>query len=126
MKRLLVLFALCLFVWPPAALSAPAKGHPVPSQGQDCVECHGSQEKAWLNGKHGLMTVKCIVCHGSTEENFARVPGLAACRGCHADEVAQAAKAKGKEEKNCFSCHDRHSLTVAKKSGKAYHSKGGK
>ncbi|PKN16766.1 MAG: hypothetical protein CVU68_11225, partial [Deltaproteobacteria bacterium HGW-Deltaproteobacteria-3] len=47
------------------------------------------------------MNVKCIVCHGSTEKNFTASPGLGACRGCHAEQVAQAQKSKGKEGKSC-------------------------
>jgi len=125
MNRLLVLIGLCLLLLPQAALGA-AKKHPATPENLECTECHADQEKIWFNGKHGLMGVKCIVCHGSTDQNFTTSPGLAACRGCHADEVVQAMKAKGKAEKSCFSCHDNHSLTLKGGPASPYHAKGGK
>lgn len=125
MKRLFVLIGLCLLIQAQAAWGATKK-HPATPEEQECGECHAEQEKVWFNGKHGLMNVKCIACHGATDQNFTVTPGSAACRGCHADEVAQAAKAKGKKEKSCFSCHDRHALTAEGGPAKPYHAKGGK
>jgi len=126
MKRLLVIIGLGLLIQAQTVQGAAAIKHPDTPADLDCIECHADQERVWFNGKHGLMGVKCIVCHGSTDQNFATKPTLAACRGCHADEVAQAGKAKGKTDKSCFPCHDRHSLTVKDGSAKPYHVKGGK
>jgi hypothetical protein len=125
MNRLIVLIGLCLLMQPQAVLAAAGK-HPATPENQECGECHADQEKIWFDGKHGLMNVKCIVCHGATDKNFTNRPGLAACRGCHADEVAQAQQAKKKEGKSCFSCHDHHALTVTAAFAKPYHAKGGK
>ncbi|OGQ88306.1 MAG: hypothetical protein A2512_03095 [Deltaproteobacteria bacterium RIFOXYD12_FULL_56_24] len=125
MNRLLVLIGLCLLIQPQAVLGAE-KNHPATPENQECIECHADQEKTWFNGKHGLMNVKCIVCHGAMDKSFTASPGLAACRGCHADEVAQAMKAKGKKEKSCFSCHDNHALTLKGGPASPYHAKGGK
>jgi len=125
MNRLILLICLCLLMQPQALLGAMGQ-HPATPENQECGECHADQEKSWFNGKHGLMGVKCIVCHGSTDKNFTANPGLAACRGCHAEEVSQAMKAKGKAEKSCFPCHDRHALTVQSGSAKPYHAQGGK
>lgn len=125
MKRLIVLMGLCLLMQPQAVLAEAGK-HPAIPGSQECGECHGDQEKAWFDGKHGLMNVKCIVCHGSTEKNFTASPGLGACRGCHAEQVAQAQKSKGKEGKSCFPCHDPHAVTVQGGAATPYHTQGGK
>src|SRR5574337_350507 len=102
MKRmLLVLLALVL----PLAAAAAGKTH-MKTNGQECSECHSGQEKAWLDGKHGLMNVKCVVCHGSPEENFTPKPGLNRCRGCHGEKVADVDK-KPAKDRTCFVCHDR-------------------
>ncbi|MBA3003106.1 MAG: hypothetical protein FP813_04545 [Desulfurivibrio sp.] len=125
MKRLLVLISLFLLMQSQVVLGAAGK-HPATPENQECGECHADQEKVWFDGKHGLMGVKCIVCHGSTDKNFTASPGLGACRGCHAQQVSQALKAKGKEEKRCFPCHDPHAVTVQGESAKPYHVQGGK
>ena len=125
MNRLFVLIGLGLLMQPQAVLGA-ARQHPATPENQECTECHAAQENTWFNGKHGLMGVKCIVCHGALDKNFTASPGLAACRGCHAEEVAQALKGKGKEGKSCFPCHDHHALTVQGGSAKPYHAQGGK
>ena len=125
MNRLIVLIGLCLLMQPQAVLGAAGK-HPATPENQECGECHAGQEKTWFNGKHGLMGVKCIVCHGATDQNFTSKPGIAACLGCHADQVAQARKAGKKEGKSCFPCHDQHALTVQGGSAGPYHAKGGK
>lgn len=127
MKRTLtVLLGLALIIQAQTALGAENKQHPAIPGEQDCSECHTGQEKAWFAGKHGLMGVKCIVCHGSTEKNFTSNPGLAACRGCHADQVAQVMKGRGKETKKCVTCHDRHELTVKSGTVNPYHAQGDK
>jgi hypothetical protein len=121
---LLILTGVCLLF--PAQIALGAGTHPPTPENQDCAECHTDQEKVWFDGKHGLMNVKCIVCHGATDKNFASQPKIASCRGCHADQVAQAQKAKNKKEQGCFPCHDHHALTVSGTFAKPYHAKGGK
>lgn len=121
MKRLLLVVLLIAL---PLAAAAAGKTH-MKTDSRDCSECHGNQEKIWLEGKHGLMNVKCVVCHGSPEENFTAKPGLARCRGCHGEQVADVKKKL--PETNCFFCHDNH--TVRLKSGAAdragFHGQGG-
>lgn len=125
MKPLLtIVMGLCLLLQGQIALGAGT--HPPTPGNEECAECHADQEKVWFNGKHGLMNVKCIVCHGATDKNFTKQPGLAACRGCHADQVSQAQQAKTKTGKSCFPCHDHHALTVQGTFAKPYHAKGGK
>ncbi|MBU1404605.1 MAG: hypothetical protein KKE83_07185 [Proteobacteria bacterium] len=53
MKRLIVLMGLCLLMQPQAVLAEAGK-HPAIPGSQECGECHGDQEKAWFDGKHGL------------------------------------------------------------------------
>ena len=125
MKRLTVLIGLCLLILPQAGLAADKK-HIATPESRECSECHVGQTEVWFNGAHGLMGVKCIVCHGSTDKNFAASPGLAACRGCHGEQVVQALKNPAKEGKSCFPCHDHHALTVTAAPAKPYHAKGGK
>jgi hypothetical protein len=119
---LVVLVALVL----PTAAFAAGKTH-LKTDGQECSECHGKQEQVWLEGKHGLMNVKCVVCHGSPEENFAARPGLARCRGCHGEQVADVEKRLPAKNRSCFSCHDNHAVSLKDAaSGKAgFHGRGG-
>ncbi|MEW6594597.1 MAG: hypothetical protein AB1413_06985 [Thermodesulfobacteriota bacterium] len=121
---LTVLAGVCLLL--PGQIALGADKHIPTPENQECAECHADQAKVWFDGKHGLMNVKCIVCHGATDKNFTTQPGLAACRGCHADEVAQAQRARTKADKGCFPCHDYHALTVSGTFAKPYHAKGGK
>lgn len=123
MKQLvLVLLALIL----PFAAVAATKTH-IKTNGQECSECHVNQEKVWLEGKHGLMNVKCVVCHGSPEENFAFKPGVNRCRGCHGEQVLDVEKKLAPKDRTCFLCHENHTVTVKAtatvKSG--FHGQGG-
>jgi hypothetical protein len=123
MKRMLViLIALAL----PFAAAAAGKTH-MKTDGQDCSECHAAQEKVWLEGKHGLMNVKCVVCHGSPEENFASTPGLSRCRGCHGEQVLQVEKKLTTKNRTCFLCHDHHTVAVKEpaKAKAGFHGRGG-
>lgn len=95
----------------PTLTFAAGKGH-VPTNGEECVECHAAQEQVWSDGKHGLMNVKCVVCHGSPEEKFYPDPGLARCRGCHGDAVADVEKGFPVKERNCFLCHENHTVAL--------------
>lgn len=121
-KIVLIVLALVL----PIAAAAASKQH-MKTAGQDCEECHVDQEKIWMDGKHGLMGVKCVVCHGSPEVNFAAKPGLARCRGCHGDEVASVQKKLPAKEQTCFLCHEHHTVAVKEsaKSRTGFHGQGG-
>ncbi len=113
---------------PTLTQAAPKKQHPKEAVGQECTECHAAQETVWLEGKHGLMGVKCVVCHGSPEKNFAPKPALARCRGCHSDQVRDVEKARNPKERNCFRCHDRHSVAASEaaiKQHSGFHRQGG-
>lgn len=123
MKRMVFVIVLAL-VLPIAAFGA-GKPH-MKTANQDCEECHVDQEKIWLDGKHGLMGVKCVVCHGSPEVNFTPKPGLDRCRGCHGDAVTSLQKLPARE-RTCFLCHEHHTVAV-KESAKArtgFHGQGG-
>jgi hypothetical protein len=107
----------------PLLLAAPAKQAGHPALGADrppdaCETCHAEATpaavKAWEGGAHGLNLVKCVVCHGSTGKDFARAPAPRRCQSCHADQVASAAPAKGKQApaRGCFECHDPHALSA--------------
>ncbi len=122
MNRLIVF--LLVFLLPAAAGLAGEKKH-IETEGQECSECHADQAQAWLSGTHGIMNVKCVVCHGSTEGAFVAKPGDLRCRGCHGELVAQAMKMKSPQEKNCFPCHDHHTLTVKPGTKTPFHAKGG-
>jgi hypothetical protein len=118
MKRIIgALLALTL----PVAAAAAGKTH-IKTDGQECVECHAGQETAWMNGKHGLMNVKCVVCHGSPEENFTGNPGLSRCRGCHSEQVADVEKKLATQNRTCFLCHEHHTVAL-KEAG--FHGQGG-
>lgn len=123
MKRiLLILLALAL----PIAAAAAGKPH-MKTDNKDCVECHSTQEQVWLDGKHGLMNVKCVVCHGSPEENFSPKSTMERCRGCHAEKVADVEKKLSAKERSCFLCHENHLVTVkaTAKIKSGFHQEGG-
>ncbi len=123
MKRIMVLMLVLAL---PALSFAAAKTH-MKTDNQDCVECHGNQEKIWMDGKHGLMGVKCVVCHGSPEVNFTAKPGLDRCRGCHGDAVANVLKKLPAKEQTCFLCHEHHTAAVKEsaKNRTGFHGQGG-
>jgi hypothetical protein len=103
-----------------SAASSWAGSKHVATGGKDCAECHARQEKVWFESKHGLMGVKCVICHGSTEQGFVTSPDIYRCRGCHAEQVADAVDLLGEKKASCALCHDPHAVTVS------FHSKGGK
>jgi len=123
MKR--ILFVLLALVLPIAAVAA-GKAH-MKTDGQDCEECHVDQAKIWLDGKHGLMNVKCVVCHGSPEVNFRAKPGIDRCRGCHGDAVLSVQKQLPAKEQTCFLCHEHHTVAVKESAKKrtGFHGQGG-
>ncbi len=124
MKRLIALIFILLFL--PATTGAKEKTHVATAEDQECSECHADQEKAWFEGKHGLMNVKCVVCHGSPDKNFTPNPDITRCRGCHGEQVDQAMKKTVQAEKTCSPCHDHHSLVVKTVPKTPFHAKGGK
>lgn len=123
MKRILIV--LLALVFPIAAFGA-GKTH-MKTDSQDCEECHVDQAKVWMEGKHGLMNVKCVVCHGSPEINFAPKPGMDRCRGCHGDQVASVQKQLPAKEQTCFLCHEHHTVAVKESAMKrtGFHGQGG-
>jgi len=123
MKKLFVIMLLMIALPSIVAAKAP-KGH-MKTDNQECSECHAAAATAWLNGPHGLMTVKCVICHGSTEKNFTAKPGLNRCNGCHGEIVEQVKRMPTAGPKTCFPCHDNHSLSVKNPTAKPFHVKGG-
>jgi hypothetical protein len=112
--------ALLLPLLPLLLAAAPPKkgaGHPEvgPNDAPDaCETCHANATpaavRAWEGSTHGLLLVKCVACHGSAGADFAKAPGPSRCQGCHAEQVASVAPAKGKKGSACFSCHVPHTL----------------
>lgn len=123
MKPILIVISALIL---PAIVFAADQKHQATS-GEECVECHADQEQVWLNGKHGLMNVKCVVCHGSPEENFYPHPGLNRCRGCHSEAVTDVEKGLPAKERSCFLCHEHHTVAVkdAAKNRSGFHRQGG-
>ena len=123
MKRAIILF---LLMGVAVLAGAKEKTH-IASGDQECSDCHAGQAQVWLEGKHGLMNVKCVVCHGSPERNFDPKPALSRCRGCHADQVADVEKKMPAKNKSCFFCHDNHRVTLkdAAREKSGFHRQGG-
>ncbi|MCL4490324.1 MAG: hypothetical protein M1510_00230 [Nitrospirae bacterium] len=117
MKKLIILLLMLAL---PVTAVAKEKKHIKTSEDQECSECHGAQMQAWQEGKHGLMGVKCLVCHGSTDKNFVPKPDIYRCRGCHGEKVEDVEKKLPPKARDCFLCHDAHSVTAR------FHMKGGK
>ncbi|MEK6698533.1 MAG: hypothetical protein AABZ10_05750 [Nitrospirota bacterium] len=120
-----LLLALVALTLPLTAVGAD-KPH-MKTVNQDCAECHVDQEKVWMDGKHGLMGVKCVVCHGSPEVNFTAKPGLNRCRGCHGDAVVDVQKKLPAKDRTCFLCHEHHTAAVKEsaKNKTGFHGQGG-
>lgn len=115
MKKLLIL----LLVLALPLLIAAKPSHMKTPETQECSECHPNQMSVWLEGKHGLLNVKCVVCHGSTDGKFSAKPGIYQCRGCHAEKVADVERTLSGKSRDCFLCHTNHSLSLR------FHSEGG-
>jgi hypothetical protein len=102
----------------PIVAAAPAAdekaAHPDVGDADNCVTCHEKMTPKvvaqWHAGDHGKFGVKCFVCHGSTGDDFAKVPSVDRCVGCHADAV-DSTEASKLENKDCFSCHPSHGLS---------------
>lgn len=114
----LILISFLLFL--PAAVTAKEKQHMKTPADQECSECHAGQAGVWQDGMHGLMNVKCVVCHGSIDKNFVPKPDIYKCRGCHGDQVKDVEDKLPSKARNCFLCHDHHSVKAG------FHTKGGK
>jgi hypothetical protein len=110
MKRIIAIVIILVFL--PAMSPAASKKHPHVSLDQACEECHEQEAQVWEDGKHGLMGVKCVVCHGDTSKNFIARPASERCVGCHAEQVAGTAEGHKIKQKNCWACHDGHSLKL--------------
>jgi hypothetical protein len=122
MKRFLLFFLILVVL--PVVVLAKGPAH-IPTDDQECSDCHVDQSQAWMSGKHGLMNVKCVVCHDSPEAAFVAKPGVARCRGCHGEMVEQIMKKKMNAENACFTCHDRHTLVVRETPKSPFHAQGG-
>ena len=107
-----IIIGLIMLVAIPAVSMAVVKKHPAVPSDQACEECHERQAQVWQDGKHGLMGVKCVVCHGDTEKIFIARPASERCVGCHAVQVAGTAEGHKIKQKNCWACHDGHSLKL--------------
>lgn len=117
MKRLMI-FLLILLI--PVVVSAKEKKHPTVPVDQECSDCHRGQTEVWQDGLHGLMNVKCMVCHEAADKNFIAGTDIYKCRGCHGDQVKDVETKLPPKARDCFLCHDYHSVKVV------FHSKGGK
>ena len=115
MKKIL-LIVLIIMLGLPIAIYAEGKKHIKTSIDQVCSECHIAENTVWESSKHGLMGVKCVVCHGDPDVNFVAKPNPERCVGCHSEQVVGAAEGHKIKQKNCWTCHDGHSLKL--KSGK--------
>jgi len=117
MKQLIIILLMLAL---PFTVAAKEKKHIKTSPDQACYECHGDVMQIWQDGKHGLMNVKCVVCHGPTDKNFIAKPDIYRCRGCHGEKVDDVEKKLPQKLRNCFLCHDKHSVITK------FHSVGGK
>jgi len=113
-KRIIAIVIILVFL--PVMSPAASKKHPHVSLDQACEDCHDKETQVWQEGKHGLMGIKCVVCHGDLDKNFMKRPGPERCTGCHAEQVSGTAEGHKIKQKNCWACHDGHSLKL--KSGK--------
>ena len=111
MKRIFVIVLLILVVLP-CTIYAKGKKHIKISMDQTCSECHSGENDVWEDGKHGLMGVKCVVCHGDTNKKFIARPASERCVGCHSEQVDGTAEGHKIKQKNCWTCHDGHSLKL--------------
>ncbi len=109
-KRLAILLLILVFL--PAISTAAAKKHPTVPADQACEECHDQEAQVWQDNKHGLMGVKCVVCHGDTGKKFVARPASERCVGCHSEQVDGTAEGHKIKQKNCWTCHDGHSLKL--------------
>jgi hypothetical protein len=109
-KRLTIILLILIFL--PTISTAAAKKHPAVPSDQACEECHDQQAQVWQDNKHGLMGVKCVVCHGDTNKKFIVRPASERCVGCHSEQVAGTAEGHKIKQKNCWACHNGHSLKL--------------
>ena len=95
------------------ALAAAPKRHLDTKGEPECATCHRADTEkvfaAWETSPHGLALVKCVACHGSPGADFKARPAATACRSCHPAEAEALAR---KPVKDCFACHDPHTLTA--------------
>lgn len=115
MKRIFVIVLIMMLALP-FTIYAKGKKHIEITLEQTCSECHAEANGVWESSKHGIMGVKCVVCHGDPNKNFLARPAPERCVGCHSEHVAGRTEGHKMKQKNCWTCHDGHSLKA--KSGK--------
>jgi hypothetical protein len=94
---------------------APGPGqsdkHPEVDFSVSCVECHRDATpeivSQWKSSKHGLMNFACYMCHGDGKQEFSRRPGTERCQACHSALNVDFSRTPAK---NCFDCHNGHTL----------------
>ena len=120
------MFGLTLFVFLVLALAGqPAKAqldqakhvhHRLIPAGDTCASCHKAIHDQWKASPHATNGVECTVCHGeTTSQDFAGIPAISTCEGCHADQVAQLKSDPFMKDKTCVSCHQAHTFVEHKK-----------
>ncbi len=93
------------------AAEKKADKHPDVDFSISCVECHTEVTpkavQEWKSSKHGMMNFGCYMCHGDGQEDFAARPGSDRCIACHSGQEVDFSKTP---VKNCFDCHQGHTL----------------
>ena len=117
MKHLILIFLVILL---PSAIFAKEKKHIEIPADQECSDCHTAQAQVWMEGKHGLMNVKCVICHDSSDKAMIAKKDIYKCRGCHGQQVKDVEEKLPAQARNCYLCHNNHSLNPI------FHTKGGK
>lgn len=114
LKHFFIAFMITSFI---AAVHLQAGGkrgvakHPEVDFSISCQECHAEQTpqifKEWKESKHGVMNYGCYMCHGDGVEEFSSKPGSERCTACHSPQSVDFGQLP---VKNCFDCHQGHSL----------------
>jgi len=117
-SALLVFLFLAASVHPAIAQqnNAPHVVHRGIPAGDTCATCHQAIYDQWKASPHAANGVECTVCHGEpASKEFAGMPALSACEGCHSDQVAQLKSDPFMKDRTCVSCHQAHVFTEHKK-----------
>lgn len=72
--------------------------------GKSCAECHETQHKQFMGGKHAAAWVAMAAMPTTKDQPHAVIDGEKGCGGCHRI---------GKDEGKCDSCHTRHRFSAA-------------
>jgi hypothetical protein len=119
---LFVLLVSAVAVQPAMAQQDQAKHitHRLIPAGDTCASCHKVVWDQWKASPHAANGVECTVCHGeTTSKEFAAVPALGTCDGCHSDQVAQLKSDPFMKGSTCVSCHQAHIFVEHKKATSA-------